>query len=209
MIPSDLAGGGPGFDHDHAPNKREAERRQTQCFMSRTQAACGTRHEKAACAALRLRARSPAGVPLRLSPEGLSSQRLSFRPCFLGLGRSARSCTAAPTGGRRPCAVATGVTRPEKPVPVQRRTSRDPLPTLPRLRGRVGRGWQADARSRPGAQLMKPRPRAPHSLLPPGITGRRPLRARFDSRRLVPDTVTSVKENVAGLRTYATGTAAR
>jgi hypothetical protein len=34
-------------------------------------------NERAACAALRLRARSPAGVPPRLSPEGLSSQRLS------------------------------------------------------------------------------------------------------------------------------------
>ncbi len=30
------------------------------------------------------------------------SPRLSVRPCFLRLGRSIRSCTAAPTGGRRP-----------------------------------------------------------------------------------------------------------
>src|ERR1700733_5030025 len=37
---------------------------------------------KAACAALRLRARSPAGVPLRFSPAGLSSQRLSVGPGF-------------------------------------------------------------------------------------------------------------------------------
>jgi len=42
--------------------KKEAERRQTQCFMSRTQAARGSRHGKAACAALSAvgRARLPA-----------------------------------------------------------------------------------------------------------------------------------------------------
>ena len=39
-------------------------------------------------------------------------QRLSARPGFLGRGESARSGTLAPTGGRRPCAVKTGVTRP-------------------------------------------------------------------------------------------------
>ena len=34
--------------------RREVERRQTQCFMTRTQAAHGARHGKAACAALPL-----------------------------------------------------------------------------------------------------------------------------------------------------------
>jgi len=52
-------------------------------FHVRTQAACGTRHGKAACAALRLRARSPAGVPPRRLPEGLpvpKAQRQAMLP---------------------------------------------------------------------------------------------------------------------------------
>jgi len=50
--------------------------------LARTQAACGAHHGKAACAALRLRARSPAGVPPRFSPKGLSSPGLSIGPGF-------------------------------------------------------------------------------------------------------------------------------
>src|ERR1700733_11431035 len=45
---------------------------------------------KAACAALRLRARSPAGVPLRLLPAGLSSRGLSVGPGFPKTARKLR-----------------------------------------------------------------------------------------------------------------------
>ena len=47
-----------------------------------------------------------------------SSRRLSVGPCFLGLGRSVRSYTAAPTGGRRPRAAPRALPR-AAPVPVQ------------------------------------------------------------------------------------------
>ena len=61
----------------------------------------------------RLRARSPAGVPPRLSPKGVVVPKAQLGPGFLGRGRSARSCKPAPTGGRRPCAVLSGhYTRP-------------------------------------------------------------------------------------------------
>ena len=45
-------------------------------------------------------------------PRDFRRQRLSVRPGFRGRGKSARSYALAPTGGRRPCAVKTGVTRP-------------------------------------------------------------------------------------------------
>ena len=47
-----------------------------------------------------------------------SSPRLSVGPCFLGRGRSVRSYTAAPTGGRRPRAAPRALPR-AVPVPVQ------------------------------------------------------------------------------------------
>src|SRR5271154_1312873 len=48
----------------------------------------------------RCRARSPVGVPPRLLPEGLSSQRLSFRPGFLGRGGAlGPKCPPQPGGG--------------------------------------------------------------------------------------------------------------
>ena len=73
--------------------KKEAERRKAQDQPPHLQvrrASSGTR--------------TPSGVPLRLSPRGLFIPKAQHRPCFLRLGRSVRSCTAAPTGGRRPCA---------------------------------------------------------------------------------------------------------
>jgi hypothetical protein len=75
--------------------KREAERRQTR-VTNRRILRCGSRpHE----------ARSSVGVPPRLSPKGIiPSQRLSFRPGFLGRGLSGRY--------------------PPSPVPVQGCTSR-------------------------------------------------------------------------------------
>jgi len=49
---------------------------------------------------------------------------------------------------------------------------------------------------------MKPRPRAPHSLLPPGITGRRPLRERDLIRGGdITEIVTGVKKFVSDKET--------
>ncbi len=82
--------------------------------------------------------------------------RLSVRPCFLGLGRSVRSCTAAPTGGRRPCAAPRALPAPEKqePVPVQRSTSR------------AGHSAGRMMPKPPGSQGDEPRP-AGTALAPP------------------------------------------
>ena len=73
--------------------RKEAERRQTRRQFAAPAGAART-----------LRARSPVGVH-RGSGQGDSwSPRLSIRPCFRETVRSVRSCTAAPTGERRPCA---------------------------------------------------------------------------------------------------------
>jgi hypothetical protein len=59
----DFAFAHPGYEKR---NKRKRNAGRRKVVLARTQAACGTRHEKsAACATLRLRARSPAGVPRR------------------------------------------------------------------------------------------------------------------------------------------------
>ena len=106
----------PGLRRRNKKKKKEAERRETHGCMIR---------------ALR-RARQRSFGSARLSafhrgsrPRDYSSQRLSVRPCFLGLGRSVWSCTAASTGRRRPCAAPRALPAPEKqrPVPVQRSTS--------------------------------------------------------------------------------------
>src|SRR5580658_9155917 len=81
-----IAGSSPAMTKEKAmttKKEKEAERRQTQVFACPH--ASGVRdapRRKAACAALRLRARSPAGVPLRFSPTGLSSRGLSVGPGF-------------------------------------------------------------------------------------------------------------------------------
>src|SRR5277367_1266750 len=63
---------------------KEAERRQTQCFMS-APAGAGRATERSARADPPLRARSPVGVPLTVLARGIfHPQRLSFRPGFLG-----------------------------------------------------------------------------------------------------------------------------
>ncbi len=53
-----------------------------------------------------------------------SSRRLSVGPCFLGRGRSVRSSTAAPTGGRRPRAAPRHYPRRACPSPVEHPTRR-------------------------------------------------------------------------------------
>ncbi len=110
--------------HSLAPtNKRkkgkEAERRQTHGAWSARKRRAARATDKAACATLRLRARSSAGVPPRLLPEGRWSQRLCFRPGFLGRGRSVRSAKPAPTGERRPSAVTRALPAPACPSPVK------------------------------------------------------------------------------------------
>ncbi len=97
---------------------------------ARTQAACGTRHEQmAACAVLRLRARSPAGVPLRFLPAGLSSRGLSSGPGFPKAARNAAGFAARAAAG---CSDA-----PRAPVLV-------PAGMMP---GPPGRGLQIRARA--------------------------------------------------------------
>ncbi len=87
-----------------------------------------------------------------------SSPRLSLRPCFLGPGRSARSDTAAPTGGAETSRCSTGVTR-AAPVPVQRSTSR------------AGHSAGRMMPEPPGSQGDEPRP-AGTALAPSvGVTG--------------------------------------
>ncbi len=55
----------------------------------------------------------------RGSRWAVATSQLSSRPGFLGLGRSARSCKPAPTGGRRPCAVTRALAAPACPSPVK------------------------------------------------------------------------------------------
>jgi rRNA maturation protein Nop10 len=154
-------------------NKKEAERRKAQRSNHRT---------------LTVRrcpdgGSTPLGVPPRFSPKGLcSSRRLSVRPCFLGRGRSVRSCTAAPTGGRRPKRCSTGVTR-AVPVPVQRSTSRA---------GHCAGGMMPEP---PGSEGDEPKPAGTALTPPTGVTGQRPLRER-DSLWGVTEIVTNVNGNV-------------
>jgi hypothetical protein len=73
---------------------------------------------KAACAALRLRARSPAGVPPRFSPRGLSSRRFSVGPGFprrnVKLRRAATRHLGHSDAPRAPVVVPAGM-MPEPP----------------------------------------------------------------------------------------------
>ena len=108
MIPSDWAGGGAGFHHDHARRTNEATEERKGSGTPRgavstaAPAGCGSRSaERARLAAFHHGS----------CQRDCSSQRLSSRPGFPERGRSARSDTAAPTGGRRLSAVAAGVTR--------------------------------------------------------------------------------------------------
>ena len=59
-------------------------------------------------------ARSPLGVPPRLLPEGQLVPKALHQAMLRGTVRSARSYTAAPTGGRRPCASPRALPAPEK-----------------------------------------------------------------------------------------------
>jgi hypothetical protein len=88
---------------------KEADRRQAHCSRSdcswrtRTQRRTGRAAEKAACAALPLRARSPAGVPPRLFPRGVWSLG-AIRARLRGSFANAADMTAglAPTSSGAP-----------------------------------------------------------------------------------------------------------
>ena len=87
-------------------------------LMPTRKRSAGRATEEAACAALRLRARSPAGVPLRFSPTGLSSRGLSFGPGFpkaaRKLRRAARVAFGSSDAPRTPVLVPAGM-MPEPP----------------------------------------------------------------------------------------------
>src|SRR5580692_5640531 len=70
---------------------------------------------KAACAALRLRARSPAGIPPRFSPEGLSSPGLSVGPGFPKGDIRERTVPHAPPVRSQRCTSRAGGMMPEPP----------------------------------------------------------------------------------------------
>src|SRR5580704_4250049 len=111
---------------------KEAERRQTLIRILRI-LRCGSRLMKA---------RSSDGVPPRLSPKGIiPSQRLSFRPGFLGRGLNGRY--------------------PPSPVPVQGSTSHP---------GRnAGRHDAQAARERTANPPASTAPAPPHGLPPVGV----------------------------------------
>jgi hypothetical protein len=139
-----------GNDEVRNERKKEAERRQTHCRQSRT-SGCGRATESAACAALRLRARSPAGVPPRLLPRRVSHPQGAARAMLRGTWRATGLC-------------------PPSPAHFQRCTSRAGhsagrlMPEPPEC--------AADEATPAGTALAPLRPASP---------GRRPFRARFDS----------------------------
>ena len=102
--------------------------------------------------------RSPVGVPPRLSPEGLSSQRLNSRPCFLRLGGASDPVRFAQPGATDLALLRGRYPRP--PVPVQGCTSQ-----TGRSAGLI------DARSRPGGNGDEPPPAGAALALPDGVTG--------------------------------------
>jgi hypothetical protein len=112
--------------------KGEAERRQTQ----------GTTAASYGCGARSCGARTPDGVPPRLSPKGIiPSQRLSFRPGFLGRGLNGRY--------------------PPSPVPVQGCTSHPGH--------NAGRHDAQAARERTANPPASTAPAPPHGLPPVGV----------------------------------------
>ncbi len=129
--------------------KREAERRQTQCHnLPARKRRAGRATEGAACAALPL------------------SGALACR----------RSTTALAEG--------TYVTQGATQAMLPGTRSERALPAFacpsPVSTSRAGRSiGRHDARAARRAELMRPRPRAPHSPLPPGITRTASLRARL------------------------------
>src|ERR1700734_2770061 len=96
---------------------KEAERRQTQCFVS-APAGAGRATESPACAAPPLRARSPVGVPLTVLPLGLVVAKVRLQAMLPGTWRSADP-VVVPIPGAAPTQFLRVLPAP-KPVPVQR-----------------------------------------------------------------------------------------
>ena len=113
---------------------KEAERRQTRRQLLHPPA------QRALC-----KARSPVGVPLWLLPEGQLVPKALRQATLRVTVRSARSGTAAPTGGRRPCAVPRALPAPSCAPSCEHLTCR----SLCR---------QVDARRRPSAEGTNPLP---------------------------------------------------
>src|SRR6202167_3120687 len=89
MIPKS---GLPVFGRNHAQEK-EAERRQTQgCACPHASGVRDAPRRKAACAALRLRARSPADVPLAVLASGTFVPKAQRRARLPGSGAKAAAC---------------------------------------------------------------------------------------------------------------------
>ena len=131
--------------HERTEKRKEAERRKSLFRNLRSLAGCGAAPTSVLGSNVKRRTREGAArLPAfhHGSCQGdFRHPRLSLRPRFLGLGRSARSYTAAPTGGRRPCAFPRALPAPEKtcPSPAKHLAHR----SLCR---------QVDARNRPGAR---------------------------------------------------------
>ena len=149
--------------------EREAERRQTQCFMSRTQAAHGSRHGESglrrpsACGRARLSAFHHGSCGSDRTPPLSSSYALPG--------------TERGRNGRYPLPAVHSAAG----CPADRSSCRPGVST----------------RSRPGAELTAP-PAGTASPLPAGVTRRRPF-GRDLIRRDVTETVTYVNGNVTGL----------
>ena len=109
-------------------------------------------------------ARSPSGVPLRLSPGRQLVPKAQRQATLRGRSGAFGPGTAAPTGGRRPCALPRAL-----PAPQTRPSSSEHLACRSLCR-------QVDARA---ARVQRGRtlcPRAPQPAPPAGVTGRRPFK---------------------------------
>jgi hypothetical protein len=107
-----------GNDEEKNCKKRKRNAGRRILLLPARKRRAGRATEKAACAALRLRVRSPAGIPLRFSPAGLSSRRLSIGPGFpkamRKLRRAARTDNGHSDAPRAPVLVPAGM-MPEPP----------------------------------------------------------------------------------------------
>jgi len=140
---SDVPGrGGPGSSRSDAAHER-TERKRKQNADRRVVNSLHLPAQRAPCGA-----RSPVGVPLRLSPGGLLVPKAQHQAMLPGTVRSVRSDTAAPTGERRPCASPRAL-----PAPKQSRCS-EHLTCRSLCR-------QDDARAARVRERRNPRPRAP------------------------------------------------
>jgi len=106
MLLPDYAALHPGYVRK---KKKEAERRQTQCFMS-APAGAGRATERSACADPPLRARSPVGVPLTVLTRGLSPLRAAPGQASWDVAGALVCHFLLPEA--EPNAVCAGVTRP-------------------------------------------------------------------------------------------------